>query len=338
MQGRFFAAFALGAAAAFDMSVAFANDSTAELAAGGLVYVTTDAVRMTSEDLFISMDEVRVRYTFTNGSDKDVTTLVAFPMPDIKGDIDFMESVPVDDPVNFLGFRTLVDGKPVDAQVQQRVSALGVDQTALLQSLGIPFAPQLEATHAALDKLPKETWDRLIGLGLADVEEFDAGKGWERHLAPLWLLSTAYYWQQTFPAGKTITVEHSYRPSVGTTAGTSFGQPDVQKADWFKDYQRKYCVDPSFVAAAKKAAAGLAGDDFLMENRIEYILTTAANWAGSIEKFHLTVDKGAAGNLVSFCGEGVRKTGPTTFEMSATDFYPDRDLAILILSSVRPGQ
>jgi hypothetical protein len=69
-----------------------------------------------------------------------------------------------------------------------------------------------------------------------------------------------------------------------------------------------------------------------MENRIEYILTTAANWAGNIAKFHLTIDKGSPDNLVSFCGEGVSKTGPTRFEMSKENFYPDRDLAIMILT------
>ena len=35
-----------------------------------------------------------------------------------------------------------------------------------------------------------------------------------------------------------------------------------------------------------------------------------------IGRFRLVVDKGAPGNLVSFCGEGVRKISPTRFEMS----------------------
>ncbi|MCX5497103.1 DUF4424 domain-containing protein [Kaistia dalseonensis] len=311
---------------------ALANDSTAELGAGGLVYVTTDDVAMTSEDLFISMDEVRVRYQFENKSDKDVTTLVAFPMPDIKGDIDFMDSIPVDDPANFLGFKTTVDGAPVTAKLQQRVSALGVDQTALIQSLGVPLAPQLEATRAALDKLPREQWDRLINLGLAAVDTFDAGKGWESHLAPMWVLSTAYYWEQTFPAKRTITVEHSYKPSVGSTAGVSFSTPESRKEPWFQDYVRKYCIEKSFLAAADKAAAGRAENDFLMEHRIEYILRTGANWAGPISKFHLVVDKGSPKNLVSFCGDGVKKTGPTTFEMTKEDFYPEGDFDVLILA------
>ena len=72
----------LGAALA---GPAIANDSTAELAAGGLVLTRTDAIVMKSEDLYISADEVRVRYVFLNTSGKDVTTRVAFPMPDIGG-------------------------------------------------------------------------------------------------------------------------------------------------------------------------------------------------------------------------------------------------------------
>lgn len=313
---------------------AFANDSTAELGAGGLVYVTTDAVRMNSEDLFLSMDAVRVRYEFENVSDKDVTTLVAFPMPDIKGDIDFLEAIPVDDPVNFLDFSTTVDGVPVKAEVQQRVSALGVDQTELLKSLGIPLAPQLPAARDALDKLPPEKWDELIHLGLAAPDEFDQGKGWEKHLTPMWQLSTAYFWRQTFPAGEKLIVEHRYKPSVGMTAGVSFATEDSREEPWFQGYAHKYCIDKSFLDAADKAqqAAGNGDGDYLMEHRLDYILKTAQNWAGSISNFHLTVDKGKPGNLLSFCGQGVKKTGPTTFEMSAEDFYPEDDLHLLILA------
>ncbi len=317
---------------------AFANDSTAELGAGGLVYITTDAVRMKSEDLFLSMNEVRVRYEFENVSDKDVTSLVAFPMPDITGSVDFMEAVPVEDPVNFLGFSTTVDGVPVKAEVQQRVSALGVDQTALLTALGIPLAPQLDATRAALDKLPADKWDELINRGLAAPDEFDAGKGWEKHLAPMWQLSTAYYWEQTFPAKKTIIVEHRYTPSVGMTAGVSFASPESREEPYFQDYQRKYCFDKAFLTATDKATASGSNSDTLMEHRLDYILKTAENWAGSIEKFHVTIDKGKPENLVSFCGEGVKKTGPTTFEMSASDFYPMDDMHILILARPEAAQ
>ena len=39
--------------------------------------------------------------------------------------------------------------------------------------------------------------------------------------------------------------------------------------------------------------------------------------------------------LVSFCGRGVRKIGPTQFEMRKTDFTPQGDFSVLILKRLR---
>ena len=50
-----------------------------------------------------------------------------------------------------------------------------------------------------------------------------------------------------------------------------------------------------------------------------------------IGDFHLSVDKGHADTLVSFCAADVRKTGPTRFESHLTDFRPSQDLHILFL-------
>src|SRR6516164_8246814 len=88
-----------------------ANDTAVELATGGLVFVKNPNVEMLSEDLFISTEEIRVFYRFANRSDKDVTVHVAFPLPDLKMDlVDDVFVIPVDDPINFLGFVNTVDG------------------------------------------------------------------------------------------------------------------------------------------------------------------------------------------------------------------------------------
>ncbi len=50
-----------------------------------------------------------------------------------------------------------------------------------------------------------------------------------------------------------------------------------------------------------------------------------------IGKFTLTVDKGKPENLISLCGDGIKKTGPTTFEMQKTEFLSGGDLEILLL-------
>jgi hypothetical protein len=316
---------------------AWANDSTAELSTGGLVFARTPDIEMRAEDLFISTQQIRVAYRFFNHADKDVTTIVAFPMPDItvSGPDDNI-AVPTEDAKNILGFATKVDGAPVEAQVEQKVFAKGIDRTPLLVGMGIPLQPYLESANQALDKLPRDKWDELIKLGLADTMEEDVGKGMTTHLQARWTLKTSYFWRQTFPAGREIVIEHMYKPSVGSSAGALIALPDMAKdpahaEPAYAEYVRKYCIDRDFLTtlnAAKKASSNV----YYSEERISYILTTGANWAGPIKDFRLVVDKGAPGKLVSFCGQGVRKIGPTQFEMRHADFMPQANFDVLLLT------
>jgi hypothetical protein len=316
---------------------ALANDTSAELATGGLIFVQNDNVEMRSEDLAISVKQVDVRYRFFNKGAGDVTVLVAFPMPDVRiEEQDQNISLPTEDPVNLLAFVTTVNGKPVQTQVEQHVFAAGIDRTALLRGLGIPLAPHLQATNAALDRLPREKWDELIRVGLGEIEEYDVGKGMTKHLAARWSLRTTFYWEQTFPAKAETLIEHHYRPSVGGSVQTSLGAPASAKEAWYAEYKRKYCLDNDFFATIdrlRKAAKSEFGPPY-SEERIDYILRTGANWSGPIGQFHLTIDKGDAGSLVSFCGQGVKKTGDTKFEMTKSNFSPDGDLAVLILKKM----
>jgi hypothetical protein len=191
-----------------------ANDSTAELATGGLVLTKDADIEMRSEDLYVSTSEIQVSYRFFNKAAQDKTVTVAFPMPDITiAGPDDIISVPTEDPQNILGFSTMAGGKPVTSRVEQKVLAKGVDRTEVLRKLGIPLQPQLEATNKALDALPQSQWEELIKLGLAETDEYDAGKGMQKHLEARWTLKTTYYWDQTFPAGKELPIEHRYKPS-----------------------------------------------------------------------------------------------------------------------------
>lgn len=314
-----------------------ANDSTAELATGGLVFVKNDAIEMRAEDLFISTAEIRVTYRFFNRTDRDVTVHVAFPLPAIKIEhTDDNISLPTDDPVNIFGFTTRVNGQPVRTQVEQRVTAHGIDRTQMLRDLGVPLAPHLAATNEALDKLPRDKWNALVKAGLAEIEEYDAGKGMEQHLAARWTLHTTFYWEQTFPANAETVIAHRYQPSVGGTVQTAVGASLAEAENWIADYKRKYCMDAAFLAAVTRAPRA-ADNNFppFSEERIDYILSTGANWSGPIRDFRLVVDKGAPDNLVSFCGEGVKKIGPTQFEMRKTDFVPQGNFSVLILKRLR---
>jgi hypothetical protein len=327
----------LAAALAAAAAPARANDSTAELATGGLVFVRNDNVEMRSEELTISAKEVQVRYRFFNKSDKPVTVLVAFPMPEVTIDgPDDNIALPTEDPVNLLAFATTVNGRPVSTKVEQRVHAAGLERTQMLRDLGIPLPPHLKATSEALDKLPRAKWDELVRFGLAEIEQYDAGKGMQDHLAPRWSLQTTFYWEQTFAAKAETVIEHRYQPSVGTTVQTALGSPDAAQEDWYEEYEEKYCLDKDFLAAVERArreSKSQYGAPY-SEQRIEYILTTGANWAGPIKEFRLVVDKGDADSLVSFCGDDMKKISPTRFEMKMTDFTPEDDFALLILKKL----
>ncbi len=312
----------------------FANDSSAQLATGGLVLTKTDAVEMRSEDLSISEKLIHVHYVFANTSGHDVSLLVAFPLPDItiEGNDDNI-TVPTQNPVNFLGFQTVVDGQPVNAQVEQKALKDGVDRTDLLRGLGVPLAPQLQSTDDALTRLPLAAQSQLKAMGLAIDNDYDAGKGMQHHLQATWTLKTTYYWQQSFPAGRTVVVDHQYQPSVGGSAETAWGDPTYKSEPDYATGRALYCIDDDLLATlSARYAAAQAGKAYnYAEDRIRYVLVTGANWKGPIGDFTMTIDKGATNRLVSFCGDGVKKIGPTQFQVHYTNFTPTKDVAILIL-------
>jgi hypothetical protein len=315
---------------------AFANDSMATLGAGGLTFVTTDKVEMLSEDLSISPGEVKVVYTFRNDGPTDQHVLVAFPLPDITGDGDFTVAIPTEDPANIFGFETTLDGRPVEATLHQYAFAVGIDETVYLKQLGVPLAPFGEATQKAVNALSDAAHQRMLELGLVIPMTYDAGQGEQTDFTPVWTLKSTYSWEGNFPAGKTVTVVHSYKPSVGGTVATTFLAPPSDGEDRAAEYRQKYCTDKDFIRAVRKTLKDPA-DPFsapYTESWLSYIWSTGANWNGPIHDFHLTIDKGNPKALVSFCWDGkVTKTGPTTFSMHATGFSPpDHELEILLLN------
>src|SRR5206468_586837 len=60
-------------------TAALANDSTATTGAGGLVLRQTADIDMVSEDLYVSVEQIRVHYVFRNRTPRDVSVTIAFP-------------------------------------------------------------------------------------------------------------------------------------------------------------------------------------------------------------------------------------------------------------------
>jgi hypothetical protein len=317
-----------------------ADDSTATLKAGGLALEKTDKIALVSEDLYLSPTAVKVAYRFRNLTNTDTETIVAFPMPDVTGSVDMMVAIPDPAKDNFLRFVTRVDGSQVDSQVEQRafLTAEGkpeVEITDRLKSLGVPLVPTMEAAGAALAALSAPERKALADAEIVYPLDVDVGKGAHVDWVPLWTLRSKFWRKQVFPAGRDLVVEQTYTPGTGSQSTLSFGAPDLSAAGTAR-YRETYCTDGPFAKAAQAVYRKANAPNSKLgafEEYLSYVITSGANWAGPIRTFRLVVDKGDSETLVSFCGDGVKKIGPTTFEMTAKDYMPKRDIDVLFIKT-----
>ena len=303
-------------------ATSLANDSTAEMGAGGLTMVRNWDVRMEKEDLYISPEKVTVDYVFRNTAKVPKHFLVAFPMPDIEpefyieGDI----GIPNYNSDNLLGFSVTVDGAAVEPNIEMRALTYGIDVTDTIKSAGLPLNPLSDATRKAVQAVEPAIRENLTAKGII----FDDGSG----PVPSWTLKSTYYWMQNFPPDKPVQVSHSYTPGTGS-GFYYFGALDEG------GYRDRYCIDSGTANAIAKKFKEV-GSGLLVERRVDYILKTGANWATPIGDFRLVIDKLKPDSVVSFCMGGVKKTGPTQFEVHKKDFVPTDDLKILVLDPHLP--
>lgn len=302
---------------------ALANDSTAALGAGGIVLTESADIRMASEDLFVAKDLIRVRYQFVNDTGAPITTRVAFPLPEANmqelSDIDV--GWPTQNADNVIDFRVVVDGRAVKPQLERKAFLKGQDVTAVLTRLGVPIVPRSADVMSAVQKLPAAAKAELVKLKLANVSP-----DW---VEPFWVVKNTYHWTQTFPANRPLKVEHSYKPVVGG----HFISPEPL-AD--EGYRRMFCIDEPTrkgIETRMRQQGKRDQSTILVASVIDYVLTTGKNWKGPIGQFKLTLNKGRADNIISFCMDGVKKTAPTTFVVEKRDFEPENDLKVLIVGT-----
>lgn len=311
-----------------------ANDSSVELAVGGVTFTPSADVSMEQESLTITPQTVTVAYRFVNQTRAPVTLAIGFPLPDIDlSDRDVDYAIPGADPVNFVDFRTKVDGKPIKFDVVQRARFGGRDVTATVRAAGLPLALIGGDTQQRIAALDPQTRAGLIDAGiLVGVGSDERG---DPLYGPAWTLSTTFTRKQVFPPGQAVNVEHRYRTSLGASQDTVLRKAlrdGDGVADMIARYRKDYCLPEDFFRGVDK----IAGSDptnaaKLQERRIAYVLKTGANWAGPIKNFRLVVDKGRPDRLVSFCFENVKKISPTAFEANLENFTPSQDLKILLV-------
>ncbi len=313
-----------------------ANDSSAALGAGGVVLTQAADIRMAKEDLYISPTKVRIRFEFANDSAKDIDTVVAFPLPDIDTNRFYVEPLGAvtDDPINFVGFSVVANGQRVTPNVEQRAFYKDKDVTAILASAHIPVNVVSGKYSQFMLHLSPAQVKILESAGLGDHESGDGE-------TPHWIVRTKFWWKQTFPAGKTVVLEHAYQPVTGQTFFIGqylAAKPDDAGAVYFKDY----CIDAATraaIAARIRSKTGNPDDSGAMISfATDYIQLSGNNWKGSIGHFHLTLDKGKPDNILSLCWDGdLKKTSSTTFETTRKNFAPTQDIKLLVLQNQPPG-
>ena len=327
---------------------AAANDSMAELAAGGLVLVKTDSIVMQREDLTLSPREVRVRYEMRNVTDRPLAVRVAFPMPEVpsEGPAGLTTSTggyniamrPPTDP-NFMQFRVWADQREIAPEVEVRALLPdGRDIASALREIGgmklvlrpgLFFLTDDDAPDAA-------TRARLEALGA--LEKLDASA-----IRLPWTTHVTFHWMQTFAPGVTV-VEHTYRPIVGSRFVMRDDKGHLTGSGG-GDTVRDFCIDAptdQAIRALEKRVRDTSDVGMLIGRTLGYVLQTARNWSGPIGTFHLTIEGGpmqadgagkAEVRITSLCTDlPLKRTGPQRFEATVSDYVPKDDLRILYIA------
>ena len=340
--------FGLLVALVFWAASATANDGFAQIGIGGLVLADTDKISMDKEELYVSEKQIRVDYVFSNLTDQDVEASVMFPLPDIVIPNEYESARGL---VNFerdLKFKTLVDGKPFPITLVQRAFARDKDISEELQKHGIALNGDMKDFEKHINALPTDVKQNLITIGALPRYTDDSGKEVpyppDLYFAPQWSVKSYVTRKQLFPKGRKLSVSHSYVPVIGASVegGVNYTKEYVAQLDQegrenlAKD-RALYCIDDDWIKAyearVKKAGGRLGNPKW-----ISYILSSGATWKGPIKDFRLVVDKGKQDALVSFCGDDVKKIGPTKFEVRKKDFEPKGDLNVLMVDWGKLGE
>lgn len=307
----------------------YANDTSGTiLPTGGVVFEKQDGIKMQTEALYIRPQQIEVNYLFENTTDKDITTQMFFPLPDMPAVEKYLG-----DAVHDFKFKLWVNGKPKPYQTHWTVLQ---NHQPITSDVSILFyRPEEVITEQELDRriqtLPEETrqklqdkkiieWDWLIDW---DKGEFQA---WTMFNDTSWQKQISYSWPQTFPAHKTTVIRHTYQPTfISINVGTPFSQCVNRANERFQEF-----------VYIPKNEQKYSGEHLNACDYLEYILTTANNWQGPIENFNLLVES----PLKSVgCFDGQEFYGERYYSINRQNYTPEWDMSVdfIVRDSIPPN-
>ena len=296
----------------------YANDSAAEFAAGGIQFKEEKAISIEKEELFISRKKIEVNYLFRNHSKKDITTVIAFPVPEYQCGLSGRQPF-------FDDFVVEVNGRKIQYDKEIRAFVGGKEYTKLLEEMNVSIGDFGSGPMEKPDffsKLSEKDKATLIKLGIAGNYPVE---GW-----PRWTVSKKYHWSQKFPANRTIHIRHTYTPYYGFKP-VQFDMNHEEALLVLKEA----CVNKETLEWIRTNGV-ISG--FFHPEWVSYILLTANNWRKPIGSFHLTVENSQNGRS-SFClDHKMTRSSPTRQEVFVKDYIPKKNLTVFFFKKVEKTQ
>lgn len=285
-----------------------ADDSIAAIGAGGIELLQSDDIRMEEQDLFLTRDKVRTRFLFRNESDVDITSLVAFVMPDIQAeDLMKRDTIPLAD---MLSFTVESNGRKITPDYDLRAILNDKDITEQLEKLKI--MPEDITRHVSSGFAPAQR-DELKKIGAMHAF-FDNVPGWNTRLR--------IYWEQQFLAGAQVEIYHEYKPFLGTE---NISPETITEVSAFTE---AFCM----TNAQKRQAAELLRQPGVRAYDLEYTLSTGASWKGSIRRLAITIEKTNPDDIIASCLPGLKPESSNTYSVSHENIKPTEDIRVLFIS------
>ena len=285
--------------------------------ATGPVFDLPSGMSVERLEVHISIHSVRLAYVFK--SSKRQSVHFSFVMPEMPVDAgpdivgldagDEAAGFTADiEPVNYMNLSVQVNGRKLALGGHGRALHEGKDVTRRLLDAGVPLLYD-PAGDAPWPKLPPEVQEKLRADGLLGED------------AAYWTYQADFEWDQAFEPGETR-VAVSYAPLADYWS--DINRDDFPEIATDGSATQAYCIDD----AVRRAF--LSGETYYELYTVTHLFAPSGGWRGPVGHYRLVVDKQHATDLVAFCPLAARKTSPTRFEWTATDYTPGNAVGMLL--------
>ncbi len=284
-------------------------------AATGPVFELPGAMSVERQDVHISIYSVRLTYVFKSSRHQSVH--FSFAMPEVPVDAS-PDIVALDEnseaaglaadaqPANYLRLSVRVNGQKLALTGHGRALREGKDVTRQLLDAGVPLLSGPDG-NPTWRHLPPEKQTKLEASGL-----IDGGSA-------LWTYQADFEWGLSFEPGETR-IEVSYSPFFDYWSDINLDDfPEIKPRG---SATQAYCID----GAIRRAF--LSGKHPYEMYTVTH-LAPSGGWRGPVGRYRLVVDKEHPTDLVAFCPLEARKTSPTRFEWTATNYTPGSQTGVL---------